>query len=252
MNKELRKELEEKANELFEIHKNNHPKDMREDTLQIKITGRGIILWYTGYRKRIFYDVYWERKLGDVSNAFDIGLLRQNASAILSYKDMIDNKDFEYFTEEELRNNIILTQKELKNMKEKYQDYFGFVDYHHIMMVESALEISLNSKEEEENKKSRLEILELELMTDDEKDFTRKFENLLKSKGLKIISFIRNDEIRIKNTDFPYCMEKKFINSKIKYLLNDKTLITLKVNKGYIDNMAQYFSIENIKIENQQ
>ena len=97
---------------------------------------------------------------------------------------------------------------------------------------------------------TKLEILEINIIPDNEKDFNRNFENLLKSKGLKIISFTRSDEIKIKNTDFPYCMEKKYINSKIKYLLNDKTLITLEVSKGYIDNMPQYFSIENIKIEN--
>lgn len=97
---------------------------------------------------------------------------------------------------------------------------------------------------------TKIEILELELMTDDEKDFNRKFENLLKFKGLKIISFTRRDKITIKKIDFPYNMEKKYINSKINYLLNDKTLITLEISKGYWDNMPQYFSIENIKIGN--
>ena len=97
---------------------------------------------------------------------------------------------------------------------------------------------------------TKLEILEINIMTDDEKDFNRKFENLLKSKELKVISFTRKDKVTTKNSDYPYNMEKKFVNSKIKYLLNDKTLITLKISKGYIDNMPQYFSIEDIKIEN--
>ncbi|WP_299570918.1 hypothetical protein [uncultured Leptotrichia sp.] len=38
---------------------------------------------------------------------------------------------------------------------------------------------------------TRLEILDLNIMTKSEKDFNRKFENLLKSKGLKIIFDIR-------------------------------------------------------------
>lgn len=94
------------------------------------------------------------------------------------------------------------------------------------------------------------EILQLELMTDNEKDFNRKFENLLKFKKLKIISFIRNDKITVKNSDYPYNMEKKFINSKIKYLLNNKMLIILEINKVYWDNIPQSFEIYSLTLNN--
>lgn len=135
--------LEIKGKELFEIHRNFHPKDMRDDHLQIEVTGRGVLLWYTGYRKRKFYSVYWEPKMGSLEEAFDISKLRMNASAVISYEEMIKNEDFVYFTKEDLVKEIKLTQEELKEAKEKYKEYFGFVDYHHEMMVETALEVEI-------------------------------------------------------------------------------------------------------------
>jgi hypothetical protein len=248
MTKELKKELEEKANELYNLHKNFHPKEMRENTLQIEILNNGIFLWYIGYRNRRFNSVYWSTDMGEIENAFDISLLRQNASAILSYEEEIKNKDFKYFTEEEIKEDLLLTQKELREMKEKYEKYFAFVDYHYRMMVESALEIKVKTREEYEKEELRRKIIDLQLMTTDEKDFTRKFENLLKSIELKVISFTRKDKITTKNSDYPYNMEKKFVNSKIKYLLNDSTIIDLEINKVYWDNMPQGFDIDKIKI----
>ena len=95
---------------------------------------------------------------------------------------------------------------------------------------------------------TKLDIINLNIMTDDEKDFNKKFENLLKSKGLKIISFTRKDKVTTKNSDYPYNMEKKFVNSKIKYLLNNNTIIDLEINKVYWDNMPQGFDIDKVKI----
>ena len=221
---------------------------MRENTLQIEILNNGIFLWYTGYRNRRFNSVYWSTEMGEIENAFDISLLRQNASAILSYEEEIKNKDFKYFTEEEIKEDLLLTQKELREMKEKYEKYFIFVDYHYRMMVESALEVKVKTREEYEKEEFRKKIFNLQLMTDDEKDFTRKFDNLLKSKELKVKSFTRNDKIRIKNSDYPYNMEKKFVNSKIKYLLNDNTLLDLEINKVYWDNIPQGFEIDNVTL----
>ena len=60
------------------------------------------------------------------------------------------------------------------------------------------------------NKITKLEIINLDIMTSSEDDFNRKFENLLKFKGLRVTSFTRKDKITIKNSDFPYNMEKKF------------------------------------------
>lgn len=135
--------LEVKAEELFELHRNFHPKDMRDYPLKIEITGRGVLLWYTGYRKRKFYSVYWEPKMGSLEEAFDISKLRMNANAVISYEMMIKNEDFDYFTKEDLIKEIKSTQEELKEMKEKYKEYFSFIDYHHEMMVETALEVDI-------------------------------------------------------------------------------------------------------------
>ena len=135
--------LEIKGQELFELHKNFHPKDMRDYPLKIEISGKGVMLWYTGYRNRKFYSVYWEPKMGSLENAFDISQLRMNANAVISYKEMIDNKDFGYFSKEDLIKEIKSTQEELKVVKEKYSEYFCFVDTHHQAMVETALEIEV-------------------------------------------------------------------------------------------------------------
>lgn len=92
------------------------------------------------------------------------------------------------------------------------------------------------------------EIMELIWTIDNEKDFNKSFEMLLKSKNLKIKKIEAFEKIKKSNRDFPFkCIEIK-VKSNKKYHISNNSMIELSIVKTFIDNMYQSFSIENIKI----
>ena len=84
---------------------------------------------------------------------------------------------------------------------------------------------------------------------DNEKDFLRYFENLLKSENLKVVGLRASDNIENKDCNYPFNHKRKIVNGCRKFNVSNKLIIKLSIKKTYIDNMAQSFDIEEIKIK---
>ena len=94
----------------------------------------------------------------------------------------------------------------------------------------------------------KLEIINLNLLCDNEKDFNRSLEMLLKSKNIKIKGVKAVENIIKRERTFPFkCGEIKVKSNKI-YSISNNSIINLSIIKTFIDKIPQSFEIENIKI----
>ena len=92
------------------------------------------------------------------------------------------------------------------------------------------------------------EILVLNWLCTNEKDFNRNFKELLKDKKITIKSVKSVEKIENKKSDYPYNCKKTFVQVNKRYILSDNTTLFLTLKKSYIDDICYYLDLENVKI----
>lgn len=92
------------------------------------------------------------------------------------------------------------------------------------------------------------EILVLNWLCTNEKEFNRNFNNLLKEKKVTIKNVKATEKITKKISDYPYNCEKTFVQVNKRYTLSNNQTVYLTFKKSYIDGLCYYLDLDNIKI----